>query len=62
MDRQQNNESLERRADFLREADRRFAEFLFSGESIAWQDMRAWMRARAKGRWLPLPFVHKPGP
>lgn len=37
------------RQDLGDEADRRYAEFLVTGESIAWEDMRDYMERRLAG-------------
>jgi predicted transcriptional regulator len=42
-------DSAERRADFCNEADRRYAEFLKTGESIPWDDMRRYLTDRLAG-------------
>lgn len=43
-------EAAEHRADFHAEADRRYAEFLKTGESIPWDDMRRYLEDRLAGK------------
>lgn len=38
-----------RRADFHAEADRRYAKFLTTGESIPWEEMRRYLLDRIHG-------------
>ena len=52
-------DSAERRADFHDEADRRFAEFLKTGESIPWDDMRRYLEDRLAGRPAKRPMARK---
>lgn len=52
-------EQLERRAGFHDDAERRFAEILATGEAVPWNEMRAWMRERAKGGKASAPKARK---
>ncbi|RZZ89190.1 DUF1778 domain-containing protein [Pseudoxanthomonas winnipegensis] len=52
-------DQAERRADFLAEADQRWAEFLETGESIPWEEARAYFRARVAGKPAKRPVAHK---
>ena len=52
-------EQAERRADFHAEADQRWAEFLESGESIPWEEMRRYLMARVRGEETPRPVPRK---
>lgn len=47
----------EQRADFLAQADRRYAEFLDSGESIPWEEARAYLKRRVSGKPAKRPSV-----
>lgn len=50
----------ERRAGFHAEADRRWAEFLETGESIPWEEARGYFKALVAGRDVKRPVVRKP--
>lgn len=52
-------EQEERRNDFDAECDRRYAEFMETGESIPWEDMRRYLEARAVGQRPALPKARK---
>ena len=52
-------EQAERRADFHAEAERRWAEFLDTGESIPWEDMRRYLTGRIQGKDMPRPVPRK---
>ncbi|MCC8537790.1 CopG family ribbon-helix-helix protein [Xanthomonas axonopodis pv. poinsettiicola] len=52
-------ELAERRADFHAEAERRWAEFLDTGESIPWDAMRRYLMGRIQGTDTPLPVPRK---
>ncbi|HVI25037.1 MAG TPA: DUF1778 domain-containing protein [Xanthomonadaceae bacterium] len=52
-------EQTERRAEFHALADQRYAKFLDSGESIPWDDARAWLRERIAGKRVKRPAVRK---
>ncbi|PPV08576.1 hypothetical protein XBLMG947_0136 [Xanthomonas bromi] len=52
-------ELAERRADFHAEAERRWAEFLDTGESIPWDEMRRYLMGRIQGKDTPLPVPRK---
>ncbi|MEB2232664.1 DUF1778 domain-containing protein [Xanthomonas campestris pv. campestris] len=52
-------ELAERRADFHGEAERRWAEFLETGESISWEEMRRYLTDRIQGKDTPPPTPHK---
>ena len=49
----------ERRADFHALADQRYAQFLDTGESIPWEDARAWLRQRLAGKPAKRPAARK---
>lgn len=50
-----------RRADFYAEADRRWAEFLKTGESIPWEEARRYFKARIAGKKAKPPLARKLG-
>jgi predicted transcriptional regulator len=52
-------EQTERRAEFHALADQRYAQFLDSGESIPWEDARAWLKQRIAGKRLRRPAARK---
>jgi predicted transcriptional regulator len=52
-------EQAERRAEFHALADQRYAQFLDSGESIPWEDARAWLKERIAGKRLKRPAARK---
>jgi len=52
-------DQAERRADFLAEADKRWAEFLETGESIPWEEMRRYLMGRIQGKDMPRPVARK---
>jgi predicted transcriptional regulator len=52
-------EQAERRADFYAEADRRWAEFLETGESIPWEEARRYFKARVAGKEVERPRPRK---
>ncbi|MBB4130812.1 DUF1778 domain-containing protein [Xanthomonas sp. 3075] len=52
-------ELAERRTDFHAEAERRWAEFLETGESIPWEEMRRYLMERIHGNNTPLPVPRK---
>lgn len=52
-------EQAERRADFYAEAERRWAEFLETGESIPWEEMRRYLMGRIQGKDVPRPVARK---
>jgi predicted transcriptional regulator len=52
-------DQAERRADFLAEADQRWAEFLETGESIPWEEMRRYLMGRIQGKDMPRPVARK---
>jgi predicted transcriptional regulator len=49
----------ERRADFHAEAERRYAEFLETGDSIPWEEMRRYLIDRMHGKNAPRPVARK---
>lgn len=49
----------ERRADFYAEADRRWAEFLETGKSIPWNEMRRYLEDRLAGKPAKRPVARK---
>lgn len=52
-------DAVEHRADFHAEADRRYAEFLETGESIPWDEMRRYLMGRVHGKTMPRPVARK---
>jgi predicted transcriptional regulator len=48
-------EQEERRADFDQVAENRYARIAASGETIPWQEMRAFLEERLAGNALPAP-------
>ena len=52
-------ELAERRAEFHALADQRYAQFLESGESIPWEDARAWLQQRMAGKRVKRPVARK---
>lgn len=52
-------ELAEQRADFYAEADRRWAEFLKTGESIPWEDARRYFKALIAGKKVKPPVARK---
>ena len=49
----------ERRADFRDEAEDRYSRIIASGESIAWDDMRSYLKAKASNKDISLPKSRK---
>jgi len=45
--------------EFHRIADERWADYVAKGEYVAWEDMRPWLEARARGENPPRPKVRK---
>ena len=45
---------------FNRTADARWANLLASGETVAWDDARTWVEARARGETPRRPMPRKP--
>ncbi|UYK80072.1 ribbon-helix-helix protein, CopG family [Xanthomonas sacchari] len=52
-------ELAERRVDFHAEAERRWGEFLETGESIPWDEMRRYLMERIEGKDIPPPATRK---
>ena len=52
-------ELAERRAEFHALADQRYAEFLETGESIPWEEARAWLMQRMAGKRVKRPAARK---
>ena len=52
-------ELAERRTDFHAQADQRWAEFLETGESIPWEEMRRYLTDRIHGKAGPRPVARK---
>lgn len=52
-------DQAERRADFHAEAERRWAEFLETGQSIPWEEMRRYLMGRIQGKATPRPIARK---
>ena len=49
----------ERSAEFYAEAERRYAEFLKTGESIPWAEMRNYLEARLAGKIVKRPVPRR---
>ncbi len=49
----------ERQSDFHREAEERFASIATTGKTIAWDEMRAYLEARASGKPAHRPRAKK---
>jgi predicted transcriptional regulator len=49
----------ERRLEFERIADKRFADMVATGETIAWSEMRSYLQARVKGEHPRRPAAKK---
>jgi len=49
----------ERRADFREEAEERYARIITSGESIAWDDMRNYLKSKGSNKESSLPKSRK---
>ncbi|HLM54387.1 MAG TPA: DUF1778 domain-containing protein [Pseudoxanthomonas sp.] len=52
-------DQAERRADFHAQADQRWAEFLETGESIPWDEMRRYLMDRIHGKAGARPVARK---
>lgn len=52
-------EQAERRADFHAQADQRWAEFLETGETIPWEEVRSYFKARVAGKNAKRPVARK---
>lgn len=52
-------DSAERRAEFHALADQRYAQFLESGKSIPWEDVRDYLKARLAGKSTKRPVARK---
>lgn len=52
-------DAAERHADFYAEADRRWAKFLKTGESISWEEMRRYLKDRLAGKNAKRPVARK---
>jgi predicted transcriptional regulator len=52
-------DQAERRSDFHAEAERRWDEFLQTGESIPWDEMRRYLTGRIKNEAAPRPVARK---
>lgn len=52
-------EQAELRAAFHALADQRYAQFLESGESVPWEDARAWLKQRLAGKRVKRPAARK---
>lgn len=50
---------VERRAEFHREADVRWEEFLVTGEAISWDEMREYLKKRITGKPAARPKPRK---
>lgn len=45
---------------FHRLAEERWANLLATGQSVAWDDAKAWLEARSRGQRAPRPAPRKP--
>ena len=52
-------DSAEQRAGFHAEAERRYAEFLETGKSIPWEEVRSYLKARLAGQPVKRPVARK---
>lgn len=52
-------EWAERRSEFHEEAERRWAVFLETGESIPWEEMRRYLTGRMQGKAASRPVARK---
>ncbi len=52
-------DSAERRAEFHALADQRYAQFLESGKSIPWEEVRGYLKARLAGKSTKRPLARK---
>ena len=52
-------DQAERRAEFHALADQRYAQFLETGESIPWEDARAWLKQRIASKRVNRPAARK---
>lgn len=52
-------DSAERRAEFHALADQRYAQFLESGKSIPWEEVRRYLKARLAGKSTKRPLARK---
>lgn len=52
-------EQAERRNEFHALAEQRWAEFLETGESIPWEEMRRYLMGRIHGKAMPRPVARK---
>lgn len=52
-------ELAERRAEFHALADQRWAQFLETGESIPWEEARAYFKAKVAGKAAKRPVARK---
>lgn len=53
-------EQIERRSDFHELAEKRYLEILATGETIAWEDMQAYLQNRLDGIACAKPVARKP--
>lgn len=49
----------EKRADFIKEAENRYAKMIATGESVAWDDMKNYLKAKIANKEALLPKSHK---
>jgi predicted transcriptional regulator len=52
-------EAAERRAEFYDQADQRYARILETGETLDWEECRAYLMDRALGKTAQRPVVRK---
>ncbi|MBV9252140.1 MAG: ribbon-helix-helix protein, CopG family [Acetobacteraceae bacterium] len=53
-------EEVEEEEAFHREADERWAEMLATGETVGWDEAKAWLESRLRGEHPPEPLPRKP--
>ncbi|MFN8773602.1 MAG: CopG family transcriptional regulator [bacterium] len=51
-------EQAERDAAFHQVADARWADVVANGQTVAWEDVRVWLQARARGERAPRSVPH----
>jgi predicted transcriptional regulator len=54
-------EQVELDEAFHRVADARWAKILASGKTVPWDDAKAWLEARSRGKHPRKPVARKPG-
>jgi predicted transcriptional regulator len=54
-------EQVEQDEAFHRVADERWARILARGKTVPWEDAKAWLEARSRGKHPRKPVARKPG-